>query len=146
MDLEIVERIVALAGEYAVSEITVEQGGQRISVRKPLSALAPAPLLSTPEAAAETMSATPELAASEETVPAEKTLILTAPMVGIFHHAEPFLRFGTTIAAGQVVGQIESMKLMNEVTAEGAGQISEVLIEDGAPVEYGQALFRLSSQ
>ena len=66
-------------------------------------------------------------------------------MVGIFHHAEPPLPYAAVVAPGQVVGSIESMKLMNEVLAEAGGRVTEVLVEDGAPVEYGQALFRLAA-
>ena len=66
-------------------------------------------------------------------------------MVGIFYHAEPPLFLGAEIKAGQIIGSIESMKLMNDVVAEDSGRVTDVLVEDGAPVEYGQALFRLAA-
>ena len=70
---------------------------------------------------------------------------LLAPMVGIFHPAEPPLSFSASVRVGQLIGYIESMKLMNEVLAEDAGQITDVLAEDGAPVEYGQPLYRIAA-
>jgi biotin carboxyl carrier protein len=150
MNLETVERIVALISEYPVSEVTLEQDGQRIHVRR--SALPPAPHLSAQpvpsiasEAAGNDESVNGEPLATEEFVPKEERLILlTAPMVGVFHHPAQPIRYGGVIAPGQVVGSIESMKLMNDVLADQGGQVIEVLIEDGTPVEYGQPLFRLS--
>ena len=137
MNLELVEKIVALLGEYPVSEIAVEADGHRVHAVRPLSA-APA----APPSAAAAPPTEPE-AAVTETVP--EMLVLTAPMVGIFYHAEPPLPLGAEVKLGQVVGSIESMKLMNDVAAEEGGRITDILVEDGAPVDYGRALFRLSA-
>jgi len=79
----------------------------------------------------------------EEIAPPE-TKTLTATMVGIFHDTDPPLPYAAEVTVGQVVGSIESMKLMNEVLSEFGGRVVEVLTEDGAPVEYGQPLFRLA--
>ena len=135
MNLELVEQIVSVLGEYPVSEITVEQGGRRVSVCRPLGAWSAA---RPTEAAAE---------AQPEAVPVPVALrTLTATMVGIFHHADPPVAYAAVLKPGQRVGFIESMKLMNDVPAEVGGRVAEILVEDGAPVEYGQALFRLSSE
>jgi biotin carboxyl carrier protein len=151
MNLETVEQIVALISEYPVSEVTLEQDGQRIHVRR--SALPPETLLSaqsvpsvSSDDAGQDGPADPEtLPLSEDALPREERLILlTAPMVGVFHHPAQPIRYGGLIVSGQVVGSIESMKLMNDVVADQGGQVIEVLIEDGTPVEYGQPLFRLS--
>ena len=64
-------------------------------------------------------------------------------MVGLFHHAPTPIRYGVLLTRGQVVGAIESMKLMNDVQADQVGRVVDVLVEDGAPVEYGQPLFRV---
>ena len=141
MNLELVEKIVALIGEYPVSEIQVEQEGRRVCVRRPLTAaLFPAVSPETPVAEGVSESA----AAEPETAP-EETRLLTATMVGIFHHAEPPLPYAATVTPGQVVGYIESMKLMNDVVVEEGGRVTDVLVEDGAPVDYGQPLFRLAA-
>jgi acetyl-CoA carboxylase biotin carboxyl carrier protein len=141
MNLEFVEKIVALIGEYPVSEIQVEQEGRRVCVRRPLpsASLVPALLeVSAPQDAAESATAAPATVA-------EETKLLTATMVGIFHHAEPPLPYAATVTPGQVVGYIESMKLMNDVVVEEGGRVTDVLVEDGAPVDYGQPLFRLAA-
>jgi len=144
MNLDLVEQIVALMGEYPVSEITMEQDGRRVCVRRPLGAVPPAPAASPAFASA----AAPPMPAAE--APPERAYEearqLLAPMVGIFHHADPPLPYAAAVRSGQVIGYIESMKLMNDVVAEESGRVTDVLVEDGAPVEYGQALFRLAAE
>ncbi|MEV0811381.1 acetyl-CoA carboxylase biotin carboxyl carrier protein [Micromonospora sp. NPDC050200] len=71
-----------------------------------------------------------------------------SPMVGTFYRAPepgaaPFVTVGDLVRPGQVVGIVEAMKLMNEVTAERAGRVVEVLVDDGRPVEYDQPLVAL---
>lgn len=134
MNLELVEKIVGLLGEYPVSEIAVERDGSRIFVRRPPAVAAPAP---------------PEHAAAENTFEEGASeaagQVLTAPMVGIFYHTEPPLSLGAEVRAGQAIGSIESMKLMNDVAAEASGRVVDVFVEDGAPVDYGRPLFRLTA-
>lgn len=146
MTLETIEQIVTLISENPVSEITLEQEGCRVHVRKspsaPVHAHAPTVAADAPraEVPSETPVAPPPLE-PEETEP----ILLTAPMVGLFHHLSPPVRYGGLIAPGQVVGSIESMKLMTDVPAQEGGRVVEVLVEDSGPVEYGQALFRLEA-
>ncbi|WP_119320720.1 acetyl-CoA carboxylase biotin carboxyl carrier protein [Capsulimonas corticalis] len=141
MTLESIEEIVALLEEHPVAEIEIEEEGRRILVRK-ASVTRPAPV----PAIVEETQTTPQAEAAEasETAPAEPapSILLTAPMVGIFHHHDPPIRYGAIIQTGQLVGYIESLKLMNEVTADIGGRVTEVL-EDNTAVGYGQPLFRI---
>ncbi len=139
MNLDLVEQIVALMGEYPVSEITVEQGAGRVCVRRPLVAAPPLP--ASPASAEDP----PAAGALPEVAPEEARQLL-APMVGIFHHADPPLPYAASVRPGQVIGYIESMKLMNDVVAEESGRVTDVLVEDRAPVDYGQPLFRLAAE
>ena len=73
---------------------------------------------------------------------------ITSPMVGTFYTApapgeEPFAEIGDRLSVGQTVCIIEAMKLMNEIEAEVAGEVMEILVENGEPVEYGQALMKV---
>ena len=136
MNLELTEKIVALLGEYPVSEITVETQNSRVHVVKPLSGSLAATVASPPPV--------PHLEAVAPEAAAGPERVLTAPMVGIFYHRQPPLLLGAEIKPGQTIGSIESMKLMNDVAAEEGGRIAEILAEDGAPVDYGRALFRLT--
>ncbi len=74
--------------------------------------------------------------------------LLTAPMIGTFYGSPspgtpPFVETGDTVAAGQIIGIIEAMKIMNEIPAEQGGLVEEVLVANGQPVEFGTPLIRL---
>jgi acetyl-CoA carboxylase biotin carboxyl carrier protein len=73
---------------------------------------------------------------------------IRSPMVGTFYKApepgaEPYIKVGNRVSPGQTVCIIEAMKIMNEIEAEIAGVVREILVEDGQPVEFGQVLFRV---
>lgn len=79
----------------------------------------------------------------------KKLVEINSPMVGTFYRAPapdeaPFVEVGDRIRTGQTVCIIEAMKLMNELEAEVSGEIVEVLVQNGEPVEYGQALMRVN--
>ena len=83
-------------------------------------------------------------------VPASRSDLvdITAPMVGTFYRAPapgeaPFVEVGTRIGVGQTVCILEAMKLMNELEAEAAGEVVEILVDNGTPVEFGQVLMRV---
>ena len=75
-------------------------------------------------------------------------MLVRSPIVGTYYEAPspgaaPFVRVGDSVEPGQVLCVIESMKLMNEIEAEVAGTIAAKLVENGRPVEYGEALFAI---
>ncbi|MFM7408166.1 MAG: acetyl-CoA carboxylase biotin carboxyl carrier protein [Cuspidothrix sp.] len=79
----------------------------------------------------------------------QKLVEVQSPMVGTFYRASapgeaPFVEVGDRVKAGQSVCIIEAMKLMNEIEAEVSGQVMEILVQNGEPVEYGQALMRIN--
>ncbi len=86
--------------------------------------------------------------ASPSNVEKQKWLEIIAPMVGTFYRAPapeepPFVDVGDRISTGQAVCIIEAMKLMNELEAEVSGQVVEILVQNGEPVEFGQVLMRV---
>lgn len=91
------------------------------------------------------------------TAPADSTpqaesdsgVYITSPMVGTFYASSSpenpaYVKVGDTVSGDSIVCIIEAMKIMNEIQAEQSGDIAEILVENGQPVEYGQRLFRLS--
>ena len=75
-------------------------------------------------------------------------LDITSPMVGTFYRAsapgeDPFVEIGSTISVGQTICILEAMKLMNEIESEFNGEVVEVLVDNGTPVEFGQVLMRI---
>lgn len=135
MEIEEIEQLVGVVRASRISELCVTTDGSTVRLRKPLPRAQPAASPS-----ARSVQAAPGPQAAE---PAEVELHITAPMVGIFHSAGNAITEGIAVKAGQSVGAIESMKLMNDVISEHEGTVAEVLVDDGMPVEYGQMLFRL---
>lgn len=140
MDLNDIEQLVKLIREANISALTVSSKGVTVKLKKPLL---PAGSKSARPAARKAAHPAVEAAASK---PAPEEIFITAPMVGIFHSIESVSAPGTVVKAGQVVGVIESMKLMNDVICERDGIVADVLIEDDMPVEFGQDLFRLENE
>jgi len=130
-----VSRLIALVHESDLSEISVEHGGFAVRIERDLAAV-PAP------------SSSPLPDAAELAVVEIGPAYLRSPQVGTFYpspepHGEPFVREGSVVEEGQVIGLIEAMKLIGEVEADRSGTIRAVLVGDGQPVEYGQPLFEL---
>jgi oxaloacetate decarboxylase alpha subunit len=137
---ERIREIVRIVQETGVAEISVEEEGTRVSVRRteepvPGSVAAAAPDLDSEEPG--------------ETAPATDGAIrIEAPMVGTFYRASqpgapPFVEEGDAVAPGQTLCILEAMKLMNEVKAEIEGVVRAIHVQNGQPVEFGQALFDL---
>ncbi len=132
VDLEELQRIIALLKEEDLTEITVSDGEKTITVRRDLRPRMPSAGEQAPESA-------------EERIAADD--VITAPLLGTFYNRpspdeEPFVSEGDVVSAGDTLCIIDAMKVMNEIKAEFPARIVEVLVEDGAPVQYGQPLFR----
>jgi acetyl-CoA carboxylase biotin carboxyl carrier protein len=143
MNIHDIEVLVDLVASSAVGEITLKNGGRRLTIRK---AAAPR---QKGKSAAPSSGSTPGTAlattgGAANATPTTKTI--TAPMVGIFHHAEPPVAPGARVEAGRVVGIIESMKLMNDVRSNVTGVVKEISVEAGMAVEYGQVLFTVTPE
>ncbi len=156
IDVRLVRRLADILTETGLSEIEVEHSGLKIRVAKTLTAgptqltYAPSPIAAAPAAAAAaaaaaaTSSSAP--AASVDSAPArEAGDLVKSPMVGSVYlqpepGAEPFVKVGDTVAAGQTLMIIEAMKTMNPIPAPRAGRIVEILVEDSQPVEFGEPL------
>lgn len=114
-----------------------------------IPAMMPVPMPALPQAAGAHPGLVPAPAPSTPpAAPASLLKEIKSPMVGTFYAApepgaEPYVRVGQRVTAGQTVCIVEAMKIMNEIEAELGGVIREVLVEDATPVEYGQVLFRV---
>jgi len=140
MDLAKIEELIQIVREANVSELTVRREGSSITIKKGAGASRPGVVRGQEEKASTPQPEEPGATAAEP----EAEIAVTAPMVGIFHLVDPALQSGALVKAGQALGAIESMKLMNEIVADASGVVAEVTVEDGSPVEYGQTLFRLT--
>lgn len=143
-DVEYIEKLAKILNEASLTEISLEDGEQAITLRKDVIVTsAPQAVVAAPAAVpAAPVSAAP---ATEASAPAKKGTPITSPMVGTFYKspspdADPFVSVGSTVKPGDVVCIVEAMKMMNEIESEISGKIVEVCVEDGQPVEFGQVL------
>ena len=158
MDLKDIKVIIDLMKKNAVSEFELEEGDFKIKLKREpgrgrkgdKAAEAPVIVQAPMAASMPAPAAVPAPAAPEPVAPAPAPtgLEVKSPMIGTFYRrpspdAEPFAEVGAVVEPDTVVCIIEAMKVMNEIKAEVKGTIAEVLAEDGKPVEYGQALFRI---
>lgn len=145
IDQALIRDLANILNETDLTEIEVEQDDLRIRVSRqgtpqyvqaPIAA--PAALAAAPSAAAPAAAAAPAPARNPANV-------VAAPMVGTCYMspapgARPFVEVGATVKEGQTLLIIEAMKTMNQIPAPRSGKVTEVLVDDGRPVEYGEAL------
>jgi acetyl-CoA carboxylase biotin carboxyl carrier protein len=139
-DLSVVAALAKIAAHHDLSEVEIEHAGLRVRVARKRHApvelshvvAAPAPAPAPPVEAA-------------VVAPAELAGAVKSPMVGTAYlrpspEAKPFVEVGASVKAGDKILLVEAMKTFNEIVAPRAGKVTHILVEDGAPVEYGQAL------
>ena len=134
MDIRNIEELIKVLQNSRTEELSVRRGDVSVVIRKGRKAR-----LTTARRMARIDDAEPTAVPDS---PSNEQLIL-APMVGVFHTVDGIAQAGSRISAGQVVGTIESMKLLNDVVSDVSGTVSEAMVEDGTPVEYGQPLCRI---
>lgn len=144
LDIEEIRALIRLATESEIAELEVELPNVKVRIRK-AGAGPPNVVVSNP---ANPATPAPPAEAGRAPAPAGETgyTPIVAPMVGTFYRSPkpdvpPFVSEGDEVQAGQTVCILEAMKLFNEIPSEVAGRIVRVLVENGAPVEYGQPLF-----
>lgn len=146
-DVDYIEKLAKILEETSLTEISLEDGEQALTMRKDLPPVVSAPVVqqAVPAAAAPASAPAAQPAAPAAAEPAKKGKPLTSPMVGTFYKAaspdaKPFVEVGQTVSQGDVVCIVEAMKLMNEIKSEFSGKVVEICVEDGQPVEFGQVL------
>jgi acetyl-CoA carboxylase biotin carboxyl carrier protein len=148
------QHLLALLGESDIQELKLEGDDFRLEVRRNLPSAAPTTVFQASTAPAQVLQAAAPLpvAPSAPPPPAAASrgdlLEVTAPMVATFYRAAapgeaPFVEVGARIKVGQTVCILEAMKLMNELESEVGGEVVEILVENGTPVEFGQVLMRV---
>ncbi len=144
-ETEYIEKLAKVLAETGLTEISLEDGEQAITLRKDvIVASTPQVVAAAPVAAPAVQGSAPAVSA-DAPAPAKKGTPITSPMVGTFYKspspdAEPFVAIGSAVKPGDVVCIVEAMKMMNEIESEVSGKIVEVCVEDGQPVEFGQVL------
>jgi acetyl-CoA carboxylase biotin carboxyl carrier protein len=146
-DVKKIRRLVQLMEEHGLNEVDLEQGEQRIRLRRHSEVQAAAvPAAVAPPSVGPPAQPTPAAPAAE----AANIVAIKSPMVGTFYAAQnpespPFVKVGDHVGKETPVCIVEAMKVFNEIPAGTAGKIVAVLVENGEPVEYAQPLFKVDT-
>ncbi len=153
MDVEKLKAILAALHGTDVTRLRWASGEESLDLRLGHPPAAAQVVHAAPVAAAPVQAAPPAASSAPAPVaPAapktdSKTFSVNSPFVGTFYRSAspenpPFVEVGTVVKKGQVLCIVEAMKLMNEIEAEQPGRLVEALVQNGSPVEYGEALFK----
>lgn len=148
MDLRKLKTLIDLVSESNVSEleITEAEGKVRIVKTPPAAVVAaPAPVVAVAAPPAP-VAVPPAAVAPAAVVDAVQGHVVKSPMVGTFYRAsspgaKPFVEVGSSIKAGEAICIVEAMKILNEIESDHSGTVTQILVENGQAVEYGQPLF-----
>ena len=169
MKVEQVLQLIQAVSDPELTEFKYEEDGVKLSLKKTsdkiiqvqapaapaaapviapavMPAAAPAPV---PAAAPVSAPADAEASAAVSAESEVKGNVVKSPLVGTFYaapaeDANPFVKVGDSVKEGQVLAIVEAMKLMNEIESDFTGTVTEILVENGQAVEYGQPLFVIS--
>jgi acetyl-CoA carboxylase biotin carboxyl carrier protein len=151
VDIRKVKKLIELLEESGISEIEISEGEESVRIsRYPNPGTVSVQTLHHPPAptpAAPALAPTnAESAQAPAAPPAARGQQVTAPMVGTFYSgpapgAKPFVEIDSEVKPGDTLCVIEAMKMMNQIESEVAGRVVSILVENGSPVEFGQALF-----
>jgi acetyl-CoA carboxylase biotin carboxyl carrier protein len=153
MDLSFIKSLIEAVDQSSIDSVDIERGGTRVRISKTPPMAAAGAVMAAPAALAPATGAPSSPAPSVEgdtgATPAPDHLTeVSSPMVGTFYaapapDAPPYVKVGQKVAVGDTLCIIEAMKLMNELEAEVAGTVTEIVVQNADPVEYGQVLFRI---
>jgi acetyl-CoA carboxylase biotin carboxyl carrier protein len=143
-DSALIRELALLLDETSLTEIEIERAGLRVRVARNVSVAASVPAAYLPAAAA-APAAVGAAASGAMADPAKHPGAVPSPMVGTAYWspepgAKPFVEVGTKVSAGQTLLIIEAMKTMNQIPSPRAGTVTQILVEDGQPVEFGEPL------
>jgi len=147
MDLKEIEALIQLLNDNDVTEFQFKDKTTEMSLRlgQEPALMTAATMMAAPQMVAPVVAAA--VAAAPEQV-ADGLVAIDAPMVGTFYRSpspdtDAFVEVGQRVTKGAVLCIVEAMKLMNEIECEVSGEIVEVLVENGQPVQFGQPLFKI---
>ncbi len=165
MTIEEIKELLQIFTESGVAEIELQRGENRLRIRRSATnqeivvpvaqpmvaaatAAAPVPVSAAPPAAPPSQAPNPATVTPKAPEPDSGHVLVKSPIVGTFYEspapgAAAFVKVGDPVEPGQVLCIIESMKLMNEIESEVSGIVASKLVENGRPVEYGEALFAI---
>jgi acetyl-CoA carboxylase biotin carboxyl carrier protein len=155
VELAEVERLLAFMEKHGLEEFEYARGGVHIRLKKPSTATVAAPRMAAawdaPAPGHTPAQDTPRSGGHATAPPASDVHVIKSPIVGTFYaspspNADAFVAVGAKVESGQVLCIIEAMKLMNEIESDVAGEVVQIFVENGKPVEYGEPLFGIRAR
>ena len=149
IDSALVRELAELLSETGLTEIEVEDGTRKIKVARNVTVAAPAPAYAPAPAGPPPAAVAAGTAPAPAAAPVVDANAVRSPMVGTVYltpdpSAPPFVSIGQTVKAGDTLVIVEAMKVMNPITATGAGTVTAILVENAQPVEFDQPLVVVS--
>ena len=152
MDLRKLKTLIDLVSESNVSELEITEAEGKVRIVKATPAVMPAPItysmppVAPAAPAAQVVEVASPAAATAPVQPAGH--LVKSPMVGTFYRAsapgaKPFVEVGDTVKEGDTICIVEAMKILNEIEADKSGTVTQILVQNGQAVEYGQPLFAI---
>ena len=155
IDIHKIAKLIDLVSNSDIAEINLKQGDEELSISRQSATVVQAPVqtvVAAPAPVAAVAAPAPAAAPAAESTPAalapaaSGNNVMRSPMVGTFYrsaspNAAPFVEEGQTVKEGDTLCIIEAMKMMNQIQADRSGTIKKILVENGATVEFDQAIF-----
>jgi len=149
MDIRKIKKLIEMLEASGIAELEITEGEESVRINRygqmpPM--MPPAPYPMPYPAAPQAPAVAPAAEAAPAGKPAPDGKLIRSPMVGTFYNApapdaDPFIKLGDDIKAGDTVCIIEAMKMFNRIEADFGGKVVEILVENGQPVEYDEPLF-----
>ncbi|MEM9171509.1 MAG: acetyl-CoA carboxylase biotin carboxyl carrier protein [Pseudomonadota bacterium] len=157
MDIRKVKKLIELLEESGIAEIEITEGEEAVRISRFVNAASPSVAVAPVAAAPAQVAASAAPAAPTASPPAATEALadsshkVIAPMVGTFYAASsptaaPFVKVGDRVKSGDTLCIVEAMKMMNQIEADADGVVSAIMVQNGEPVEYGQALVAIDTQ
>ena len=146
MDVRKIKTLIELINSSDIAEIEIKEGEESVRISRNSSVAAPVYAAAPAASVALAPAASAAAPAAAEAAPAMKGEHIESPMVGTFYRAssptsKAFVEVGQTVSIGDTLCIIEAMKMLNQIESDKSGTITQILIENGQPVEFGQPLF-----
>ena len=144
MDIRKVKKLIELVEESSIGELEIREGEEYVRIAR----AAPSGIAAPPAVAQQVGAAAAVEPEAEPEQPEQSGHVIVSPIVGTFYRSSSpgsraFVDVGSTVGVGDTVCIIEAMKIINQIDADKAGLVKAILAENGAPVEYGQALIEI---
>ena len=146
MDVRKIKTLIELISSSDIAEIEIKEGDDSVRISRASSVTATTAAPPVPQLSQSQTTTSPPITTETPVISAQDGEVIESPMVGTFYRAssptdKSFVEVGQTVAIGDTLCIIEAMKMLNQIEADKAGTITQVLVENEQPVEFGQPLF-----